>query len=152
MNREELLRNVAPCGLVCYTCGGCDYGVLKECSKKLVNHLDGITDFLGKDTPSAKNIEAGYPMLEFFMDFNCPGCRDENHNCQIENCVYRECTKSKQIDFCAECDDFPCNKPQLIPYEWEGANTRIREVGIERFFEEEKIKPHYAHFKKEADA
>ena len=54
MNKEELLRNVAPCGLVCYTCGGCDYGVLKECFKTMINYLYGITGFLGEDTPDTK--------------------------------------------------------------------------------------------------
>ena len=91
-------------------------------------------------------------MLDFFLAFDCPGCRDENHQCQIENCVYRECTKRRQIDFCAESDDFPCNTPQRIPIEWKDANIRIGEVGIEQFFEEEKTKPHYAHFKNKADA
>ena len=140
MEKEEILRSVAPCGLVCYTCGGCDYGVLKEHSKQLLHYLEGITGFL--DGEDKEKIERGYPMLELFAGFDCPGCRSEAHQCKIKNCTYRECTISKNINFCAECDDFPCDKEEYI-HCWRSANTRIREVGIEQFFDEEKEKPHY---------
>lgn len=46
-----------------------------------------------------------------YSEADCQGCRSKKHNrCSIEGCFLLECTKSHNVDFCGECEDFPCQK------------------------------------------
>ena len=81
------------------------------------------------------------------MCYTCPGC--------IEGCFIPECVKEHDVDFCAECDKFPCSK--VRDSEIYGKEAReamvegsllIKENGAERFFEMKKDASHYAKYKK----
>jgi hypothetical protein len=90
-------------------------------------------------------------VLSFYSLQTCPGCRDGETQCTLENCFIRKCTLEKNINFCAECDEFPCNKvelPQVFINKWKSSGNRIKEIGLEQFFAEEKIAPHYLRYKK----
>jgi len=41
-------------------------------------------------------------LLEF-----CPGCRSEN---LCGDCDIRDCARSKKVEYCSLCNDFPCYK------------------------------------------
>lgn len=45
----------------------------------------------------------------------CTGCRSVDGHCPVidEQCATWLCSKEKGIEFCCECDDFPCTK--LMP-------------------------------------
>jgi hypothetical protein len=63
------------------------------------------------------------------------------------NCIVPECTKNQSIYFCYECRDFPCEKTGFddgLKEKWIRKNLKIKEVGVEKYFEEEKNIPHYA--------
>jgi hypothetical protein len=38
---------------------------------------------------------------------SCPGCKLDKHG---SDCEIRECAKSKELDHCGLCSDFPCDK------------------------------------------
>lgn len=150
MEREDLLRNIAPCGLVCYTCPACGHGIVKEHAGKLLHSLYGAGDFLKQSGhPDMDPFYAGLKMIAYYAGQSCPGCRGGANACTLENCVFRPCTLEKGVDFCAECDEFPCGKPdlpQVFMDIWRESGRRIREVGAARFFEEEKDVPHFLRY------
>lgn len=83
---------------------------------------------------------------------SCPGCRYFNKEepvsiarCKIRNC---ENIKGDKINFCFECDDFPCKQVKSLDKRYrtkynmsEIENLKyIKEFGIEKFVEKEKTK------------
>jgi hypothetical protein len=49
-----------------------------------------------------------------YKEGNCPGCREIEGKCPLlhQACDTYACVKSRDIDFCYECSDFPCVKIQ----------------------------------------
>jgi len=73
----------------------------------------------------------------------CDGCRAENRFIYCENnCRMVPCAAEKGVDFCGECDEYPCEilkefqaaRPHRIEL-WPSLE-RIREVGHEKWFYE----------------
>lgn len=48
MERKELLENIAPCSLMCYTCGGYKNGAICKLAGELSGYLEGIYEFYEK--------------------------------------------------------------------------------------------------------
>ena len=78
----------------------------------------------------------------------CRGCHSEKRGPYCQTCKMVVCAAEKGLQFCGECDDYPCTEleafKQAMPHRielWE-AQARIREVGFERWFEE--MVDHYA--------
>ena len=72
----------------------------------------------------------------------CDGCRSQNRFIYCDICTMSACTKKAGLDFCADCEDYPCTPLKKfrvgLPHRielWE-SQTRIREVGYEKWFEE----------------
>jgi hypothetical protein len=72
----------------------------------------------------------------------CEGCRTETRLPYCKTCRMVTCAAEKGIDFCGECKEYPCeelNKFQAaLPHRielWKN-QERIREVGVEKWFEE----------------
>lgn len=96
----DYLKMTAPCGLDCFNC---DFFLAHE------------------DTEAMKRLEKkmgehGLPVLL------CKGCRAHNGRIPLQQHVYGkdhrcgvyECTKEKNIKFCVDCGEFPCD--HLHPY------------------------------------
>ena len=82
-------------------------------------------------------------------DMQCHGCRAEKRSYWCKDiCKIKPCADEKKIDFCIECNDYPCDmlqdfqkaRPHRIEL-WEN-QRRIAEIGYEKWFSE-KIK-HYS--------
>lgn len=163
MDRQELLNFVAPCSLLCYTCTACKDGPVVESAKTLLQYLDGYLDFKELTLPEQfrwmmSDLEIFMDKLESFASRQCNGCRagaSAAAGC-VPGCVVPDCAKSRNVDFCAECADFPCtyaqnflnsqNRP--LAKDWEQGTQRLREVGLEQYFEERKCVSHHASYKK----
>ena len=155
MNKSEILKNVAPCSLMCHTCSGYRNGVICESAKTLLEYLEGIKEFYGKHLPDAvesyNNFEG---ILQIYSSASCSGCRSTEHNgCSIEGCFLLECTKNHNVDFCGECHEFPCEKTKELFEEevykqWLEGNQQIHDFGIELFWENNSKTPHYKAYKK----
>ncbi|KPK96239.1 hypothetical protein AMJ80_01070 [bacterium SM23_31] len=117
-------RNLtAPCGIYC-----------PNCEVYVENISDETVEFLAKHMPINK------------MKVACKGCRVEKGSQMLfSSCSVFDCAKGKEIEFCFECDDFPCEKLQPVA---EGADKnphnlklynlcRIKKIGIKKWVKEE---------------
>jgi len=163
MEKNELLRRVAPCSLMCYTCPGCQNGAISRVAAQLCTYFEGYYDFNDANLPQQyrgwlDEFKAFEERLKRFTNAKCPTCRQapEKFGGCIAGCVVRECYTQKGVDFCAECDEFPCEKAisffaginAVIRTDWEAGNRRIQEIGIEQYYDEKKDISHYLSFKK----
>ncbi|HNW56982.1 MAG TPA: DUF3795 domain-containing protein [Bacteroidales bacterium] len=81
---------VAPCGIDCFNC---------EVFK------DNVTEEMQHRISESTKIPA--------EKITCNGCSDGNIclflKFQGKSCATLNCVKEKNVNFCYECDDFPCN-------------------------------------------
>lgn len=148
MVREELLRKVAPCGLLCYTCTAAKDGVIRGHSHallRLLESFDGFADQFSAHEPRLSKYPDFKDVLLLFSEAGCEGCR--GGNCMYPGCPVLPCITRKGVDFCFECDAFPCEEVDAespLRAKWARANERMREVGAEAYFNEVKDTSHYA--------
>ena len=149
MKYEEILKILAPCGLNCEKCVAYHDGPVRHTSiqlQELLGNFDQYAERYSKFIPVFQNYPSFKQMLKFFTESNCKGCRG-GHN-QYPTCGVATCDKINQgqVDFCFECEEFPCNRPQFHPdleRRWRERNERMKEVGVEAYYEESKDKPRY---------
>ena len=144
---NDILNEVAPCGLSCGKCFAYSQGEIAKHSKELQRHLgefdryaERFSSFLPvfRDYPSFKNL------LEYLAQGDCDGCRQGT--CKYPNCGVITCYQDKGVDFCFQCDEFPCGKTNFDPdlhRRWIQMNERMKEIGVEGYFEETKDLPRY---------
>lgn len=157
---EEVLDAIAPCSMFCLTCTGCKYGSISYHAKELLHFLDGHEEFLDKNLKKAYRHKLGEfqlfkKKLKKYAYPKCGGCRNERASgCCIKNCFILECTREHQVNFCAACDLFPCDKINTSIYKqstiqkWLNGNKKIQEKGIVAYYEENKDIPHYIEYTK----
>ena len=77
----------------------------------------------------------------------CHGCKSEHTAVFCVKCEMRTCAQEKGIEFCFECDSFPCT--MLVNFNNDKAAhhsvvlhnlNRIREVGAEAWLKEQKLR------------
>ena len=81
--------------------------------------------------------------------WECHGCRSEKRSYFCKNkCKMVDCAREKGIDFCVECDEYPCQElkefKELRPHRielWKN-QQRIQDVGYETWYKE--MLEHYA--------
>ncbi len=128
MNEQEKL--VAPCGL---DCGNCEFYLSK-------NNKDILDYLVSKGIP--KDI------------LPCNGCRNIEGKCPIvqSDCATYNCTKSKDVEFCFDCNEFPCSmlnptadRANVLPHNLKIFNLcTIKRVGLNDFIAQSgKIKLSY---------
>lgn len=158
-----LWHYIAPCSLLCYTCPALKDGAISQCATKLCKYFEGYYDFNDANIPEQyrtwlTEFKAFEQKLRGYTERPCPGCRNQpegNVGC-IPNCYVLHCTKEKGVDYCADCDAFPCKEAKafyqtinsVIGTDWERGNQKIAEIGVEAFFEEMKEVSHYISYKK----
>ena len=150
MTHEQLKETLAPCGLCCETCFAHVNGEIRKYSMKLKEklgnfHLNAARFVTLLEDPIFKKYPDFKEMLDYFAAENCQGCRNEQ--CKLfKNCGVRVCHQEKQIDFCYQCDLFPCDKTNFDPGLYKGwaiINERIKEKGVEQFAKEARNRPRY---------
>lgn len=158
MEKNELLSFVAPCSLLCFTCGGYCKGIMKQLSEDFLRQTDGVYEFYEQNAASKECLKqfANFRrMLQQFAQANCEGCRTGNHNgCSIKDCFINECVISHQVDFCGECKEFPCTKTadifeENILKQWLDGNKKIGKIGAFQYFENQKQLSHYRSYLRE---
>ncbi|MCP4675459.1 MAG: DUF3795 domain-containing protein [Deltaproteobacteria bacterium] len=147
MEKETLLKRVAPCGLVCYTCAAAKDGIIQQHGAELLKHLDGFEPYAEMMSVYDKRLKQ-YPVfkevLQMIGDAGCEGCRDGV--CKFPDCGIAPCIKENGHDFCFECPEFPCKEADfepLLKVKWLRANERMMQVGVEAYFNEMKDRSHY---------
>ena len=86
MKLYQRMRLLAPCGI---DCGTCELYLCKD-DRNLFEEL------VRRDIPEEK--------------LPCPGCRAVKGNCPelSSTCQTFACVKNRELDYCFECDEFPC--------------------------------------------
>ncbi len=150
MTPEQIKEILSPCGLCCETCFAQADGDIRKYSMKLKEKLGNFHLYAGHFVSLLENpIFKKYPdfkeMLDYFAAENCQGCRNEQ--CKLfKSCGVRVCHQKKQINFCYQCDQFPCDKTNFDPglYRgWVTINEKIKEKGVEQFAREARNRPRY---------
>jgi len=114
MQYNDILKHLAPCGLDCARCAGYENGEIKQLSLRLIKLLSGYGR-LAKIRANTDPTFAGYPqfkeILFLLSQGSCDGCRSDNSRCPM-TCEAKTCHKEKKVDFCFQCDEYPCVKQQ----------------------------------------
>ena len=70
-----------------------------------------------------------------------------NEQCKLfENCGVRPCHQDMEVDFCYQCDEFPCDRTnfdEALYKGWVAINEIIRKKGIETYCEKARMRPRY---------
>ncbi|MDD3024012.1 MAG: DUF3795 domain-containing protein [Syntrophomonadaceae bacterium] len=147
MDYKEVVERLAPCGLDCSRCADYAGGEVQTLSNRLSKLLNGYHR-VARVREGINPMYAGYSqfeeVLKTFAGAACSGCRGDNVLCPIE-CTAGECTRKKGLDFCFQCEEFPCSKkidPQ-IQKRWLDFNRRMKEIGAAEFCAEQNHKPRY---------
>ena len=146
-----LIKNrLAPCGLHCGKCYAFVDGDVKSYSLRLKESL-GDFDIYAKrfvdllDDPVFEKYPDFKAMLNYLASVECAGCRNEK--CKIfKDCKVRGCHEMKEVDFCFQCSDFPCENTgfdQHLHKRSVDINLRMKEIGVENYYNEIKDKPRY---------
>jgi len=147
MEYDAILAILAPCGLNCRKCLAYHEGEIKIHStklKELLGSFEKYAERFSKFLPVFSNYPSFKELLTFLKQGDCGGCRSgagKNPNCGVIKCY-----KEKGVDFCFQCDEFPCEKANFDPdlkQRWIKMNNRMKEIGIEAFFKEDKELPRY---------
>jgi len=112
----------APCGIDCFNCELFGENITPEMQKRIAAYRNQPPETV-----------------------RCLGCRESGCLIIPGECATKSCIASKKIDFCYQCDEFPCNrlhpcfdKSEKFPQNFKLFNLcRIRAVGLERWAEEE---------------
>jgi len=83
---------IAVCGLVCSDCKILNAPHNPEIAKELETYFEGQWE----------NVK--------MEDFHCNGCRNAE-DCWSDDCWIRDCcVLDKKLNYCYECQEFPCDK------------------------------------------
>jgi hypothetical protein len=147
MEYIDILDVLAPCGLNCGKCLAYSEGQIKRLSTKL-QELLGSFDRSAKRfsvfIPVFKNYPSFKKLLAYFAKSDCKGCR--KGTCIRPSCGVISCYREKRVDFCFQCDEFPCGKTNFDPdfeRRWIQMNNRMKEIGVESYYQETKDLPRY---------
>lgn len=116
---EEL--KMAACGIDCNNCDS--YIVTKNQDLKAAEHIvewyrnQGWID----KSEGAEAVVKKAPL--------CNGCWNSNKDCFFKcGCYMLKCCKEKQINHCAECDDFPCDEYKQFASGYEGHRKAMEKL------------------------
>lgn len=147
MKYNEIVEVLAPCGLNCTKCLAFTHGEIKNTASEL-QQLLGSFDNYAKRFSDFNSVFENYPsfkaLLEYFTQATCKGCR--NGDCIHPNCGVISCYKEKGIDFCFQCNEYPCEKTNFDPNlreRWIKMNDRMKQIGVEEYFKESQDLPRY---------
>jgi len=142
MEYKDILEFLAPCGLSCRKCFAFTKGDIVQHAKelqRLLGSFDIYAERFSAFLPRFKNFPPFKEMLAYFTQADCLGCR--NGTCKYPHCGVVTCYKEKGVDFCFQCNEFPCEKSNFdlhLKRRWLQMNNRMKEIGVEAFYEETK--------------
>ena len=150
MKTEKIKSAIAPCGLSCEKCFAHVDGDIRRYSLKLKEKLGKFENYAKRyetllGDPVFKKYTNFKEMLEFFASENCKGCRNEQ--CKMfKNCGVRNCHQKKLVDFCYQCDEFPCDRTNFdenLYKAWLRINEIIKNEGLEKYHQKTVRRPRY---------
>jgi hypothetical protein len=147
MDKKQILKYLAPCGLNCGKCMAKTDGDIKKHSmalKVLLGDFNRYAERFSKFLPVFKKYPEFQELLDYLTRGDCTGCR--NGMCKYPDCGVQVCFRKKGVDYCFKCRDFPCDHTNFDPdlhARWLRMNTRMKEIGVEVYYKETKDTPRY---------
>jgi hypothetical protein len=147
MKYKDILGILAPCGLNCRKCFAYSQGEIGILSTELQQRLgsfDRYAERFSAFLPVFEHYPSFAELLAYFTQADCNGCREAG--CKWPDCGVHTCYQRKGVDFCFECEEFPCEKTNFDPdlkRRWIDMNSRLNEIGVEAYYEETKDLPRY---------
>ncbi len=147
MNYDDIVKVLAPCGLNCSKCLAYVDGEIKRNAgelKRLLGAFDSYAERFSRFNAVFDNYPSFKKLLDHFAQAGCKGCR--NGDCIYPNCGVAPCSKKRGIDFCFQCNEYPCEKTNFDPNlkeRWIKMNNLMKEIGVEAYYEESKDSPRY---------
>jgi hypothetical protein len=147
MEYEDILDDLAPCGLSCRKCFANCEGEIAALSTQLRERLGAFDIYAERFSaflPVFTHYQSFKELLAYLAEGECRRCR--KGVCLFPNCGVVTCYEEKGVDFCFQCDEFPCDKTNFDPHlerRWIQMNERMREIGVEAYYEETKDLPRY---------
>lgn len=147
--QEDFIKSrLAPCGLSCGKCLAYAGGPIQQLSLALGEELgDNFTAYAERFegmNPVFKKYPAFREMLDFFGTGSCSGCWEKG--CLFKDCKVTVCVREKGVDYCYQCDEFPCDRhgmPAGLAERWLANNKKMEEIGPAEWFYGCKDKPRY---------
>lgn len=135
-SEEELCASqLGPCGLSCGQCLAFNGGPIQELSVGLAEKLGDNFEAYARRFENGEPVFANYPqfrqVLDYLADGACKGCRQGG--CLFKACDVPECVAAHNVEYCFQCDEFPCEKhgmPQGLAERWKANNEKMSEVGV----------------------
>ncbi len=148
MEYKDAVQNLSPCGLDCGRCADYEHGEIRRASRTLLALLGGyerLAKLKAEKNPAFENYAQFADVLSSFSQAACSGCRGGHVLCPLDTCRARDCQREKQIDFCFQCDEYPCDRQFFGPLRdrWIRINDRIKEIGAVAYYQEQLGKPRY---------
>jgi len=141
---KEEHKHVSYCGK--YYCDLCDYhkGTIVEAAKNLLAFAEKYGSLrLIADSRNACNFHEFMKGLKWLASQTepCKGCRFGGGWSWWQDCPVRSCCTQKGVDFCYQCEDFPCRRLKTEPLlerkeAMIEANDQIKRIGIENYTEQ----------------
>ncbi|QJB56111.1 C-GCAxxG-C-C family (seleno)protein [Pseudodesulfovibrio sp. zrk46] len=138
---EMLKSQIAPCGLSCGKCLAYDGGPIQVAAQTLTSELGDKFGAYAKRFEGMNPVFANYGSFKELLDFmaggSCSGCREKG--CLFKACRVPKCAKEHGVDFCFQCDQFPCEEhgmPDALAARWKANNEAMADRGVEAWFVE----------------
>lgn len=140
---EYIKQRVAPCGLHCGKCFAFKDGDICNYSNKLRQSLGNFDVYAERfvkllDEPDFSKYPNFKEFLTLLSAGSCNGCRKEQ--CKLfKSCNVRGCSEVKNVDFCFQCEEFPCNRTGFDEHLYKryiNINNRMKEIGVQLYYEE----------------
>ena len=150
MNYNYIINNLGPCGLNCSKCFAFENGTIKQLSTELKENLGNFDVYAQRfvellDQAVFKKYPDFKEMLNHFANVECKGCR--NDDCKLfQDCNVKQCSKGHSVDFCFQCEEFPCKKhgfDEHLEKRWINIQNKMKEIGVEGYYDEIKDLPRY---------
>ena len=150
MEYSEILNKLGPCGLNCSECAAFVDGSIKKLSSELKEKLGNFDTYAERfvellDEPVFRKYPDFKEMLNHFSNVECKGCR--NDECKLFTaCKVKKCSKDHCVDFCFQCEEFPCSKhgfDKHLEKRWITIQNKMKIGGVENYYNEIKDLPRY---------
>lgn len=149
-NYENIKHRLGACGLHCGKCFAFSEGDIHNLSRKLIEELGNFDVYAERfadmlDEPIFKKYSDFKEFLQYLSTASCKGCRAEK--CKLfKGCGVRVCSEEKEVDFCFECSEFPCQNTgfdEHLHKRYIAINERMNEIGAQAYYDEIKNKSRY---------
>jgi hypothetical protein len=147
MEYQDVVGQLAPCGLDCGRCADYDAGEIRQLASRLQQLLGNYQRLAGMRAAGQPEF-VHYPqfaaVLGALATAGCGGCRSQAVRCPL-NCTARTCHTEQGVDFCFQCSQYPCDKQfeGRLRERWLNIQNRMREIGAVAYYQEQLQSPRY---------